>query len=505
MTLLAEPPAGRTVGPAGPVLVQPGRRLTGVLLAGIAAVQIVLAHRPGLNGNAFQDEGLYLFMGHRMIEQLTTGAVVQENPGSYFSGAPGLYPVLAAVSDSLGGLAGARLLSLFFAILAMIATFGLADQLFSRSAGLLAAATFAVCGSVIFQSHLATYDAMAMSLFGCAAWLTVWSVKRNAFLYGPAVALLLAVAFLVKYATAVYVPGIALLAIAVGWRDHRWTVVVRAVTMVLTTVVVVLFVVHSWGAAIVPGIVSTTSDRIVLAPASAADLVLSVLYWVGPWLALAGLGALGVRRDWRISLVLLGCAIAGPVQQIRIGESTSLAKHVAFGMVFACPLVGSLLSRCWRWHSGKVLATVVIAGLGFSGLHYSGDFLTGWVDDRDLVPVLTATIAMSPGKVVLGEEPSAQRYELMAATTPAMWADTFEFYYAGLQGMPAYRLAIDQSHFGTIYLSLTTSNGRQINDYLTTGQTPYRLSAKVAGQRPGGPAGEWLIWTPSVLAGPGAR
>lgn len=479
------------------------RRATGGWLVGIGLLQAVLALRPGLNDNPFQDEGLYLYMGHRMIDHLAHGVVLTENPGSFFSGSPGLYPVIAAVADHVGGLYAARLLSLAFAVLAMVATFGIGRQLFGRLAGLLGALAFALSGSVIFQSHLATYDAMAMSLFAVAAWLAVVSATRDQLLWAPIVALVLVAAFLTKYAAAVYAPGVGLLAVAVAWRtDHRWTVLVRAATMVLTAAVVAVFIIMTWGNAIVPGIVSTTLDRDVLAPAASSDLALSVLRWTGPWLALGVAGALTARRTWPVSVVLLGLSVAGPAQQIVIGESTSLAKHVAFGMVFLSPLVGNLLAcgvRRLRW-TGSLIAVVAMVGLLVAGWQSSADFLTGWVDDRALLPILEADIAAAPGKAILGEEPSAQRYRLASITTPEMWADTFVFYYDGLQGAPAYRRAIDQSHFGTIFLNLNTPNGRLINEYLTTSDTPYRLSAQPSVTIAGDDVGVWLVWTPKVLA-----
>ncbi len=61
-------------------------------LAVICLVQVLLANRPGLNRNAFEDEGLYVYIGHRMIDHLLHGAFLSEYPGKYFSGARGSIP-----------------------------------------------------------------------------------------------------------------------------------------------------------------------------------------------------------------------------------------------------------------------------------------------------------------------------------------------------------------------------------------------------------------------------
>jgi hypothetical protein len=82
---------------------------------------------------------------------------------------------------------------------------------------------------------------------------------------------------------------------------------------------------------------------------------------------------------------------------------------------------------------------------------------------------------------------------------PSQWNDTYVFYYAGVEGPPAYREAIDESHFGVIYLSLTTPYGRDVHSYLTEHNTPYQLVAKVPRQLRGELIGDWFVYTPKVL------
>ena len=62
---------------------------------------------------AFQDEGTYLWAGHLEWAHVLHGMPLPPF-ASYFSGAPVIYPPLGALADSVGGLAGARLLSLVF-------------------------------------------------------------------------------------------------------------------------------------------------------------------------------------------------------------------------------------------------------------------------------------------------------------------------------------------------------------------------------------------------------
>ena len=229
----------------------------------LCSVQAGLALRAGYNSNAFDDEGLYIYMGHRVIHHLLTGAALREVPGSYFSGSPSLYPVLAAMADSLGGLQAARGVSLFFAMLATVGTYGVGARLYGRTAGLLGAAAFVVCGPVIYQSHLAVYDSTMMGLVAVAAWLAVRDAQHR-LLWAPAIGALLTLASLVKYAGLVYAPLVAILAAVVAWPNLRWVAARRAAVMMAAVAAAFFFTVQLWGRDLIPGITHTTLERNVI-------------------------------------------------------------------------------------------------------------------------------------------------------------------------------------------------------------------------------------------------
>lgn len=480
----------------------PRRWSTIAWLSAFCAVLAAFSLRPGSNTYPFQDEGLYLFMGHRMIDHVMDGVHVTEYPGAYFSGAPGLYPVIGALADSIGGVTAARLLSLLFVMGCVLAIYGAGRDLFGRSAGLIGAGAFALNGSVVFISHLATFDALAMLLLAVSVKLTTHSATRGIYLLAPVVGVVLATMFFTKYGTAVFIPGVAALGAALSWERLRWGAARRALLMIASAGACIFFVITFWAPDLMGGIVSTTASRQPISPASTETLVVDIVTWAGPWLALAALGAAVMFRRPAVAVLLLLLSVATAVQHIRIGEETSLSKHLAFGLVFAAPLIGAL----GAWFLSKSLwigvpfLSVVAVSLGSLGLTHSHTFLTTWVDDRAMIAQLREDIPRVPGKAVLGEEPSAQRYELRDELAPILWTDTFSFAYDGVTGKNAYLRAIDQSHFGIVYLTLNTANGKIINnDYLTTADTPYRLAAKVAFERYGEFAGYYLVWTPKVL------
>ena len=477
------------------------RTVAACWLAGLGAVASVISLTVAGRQTAFSDEGLYLFMGHREVAHLFHGSRVLESPGSYFSGAPWMYPPIAAVADHVGGLLAARVLSLAFILLAGLCVYGATKELYGRTAGLLANAVFLLNGSVLYLSHLATFDAMALMLVALALWLTVRSARNHLVVSVPIIASVLMLAFFTKYASVVFVPVIALVLAAQGGRRATFIGVRRGVYLILAFLLGTYFVIQIFSRDIVAGIRTTTLSRHPVHPETYGALAALVLLWIGPWLVAAALSFVGSPRNgWAMKAALLVGSIAAPAAQIRTHEEVSLAKHVAFGMVFAAPLIGDLLRRMLKATNHKaaptVLATLLI--FGWCGVHYSGQFLTSWVPDKALVQTLRTEMRANPTKVILGEEGSAERYGLRSQLRLGQWADTYAFTYAGLRGQPAYAKAIDQTHFGVIYLTLTTVNGKWMHEYLSSKATPYILSAKVVRYFRGEAVGDWLIYTPRV-------
>ena len=100
---------------------RPARRrlLEHLPLAAVLLLQAVASLR--LSNSAFQDEALYLYYGHWMIDSWLNGADLYSNPSAWFTGAPQLYPVLAALLDGVGGLELARLFSTLCLLSATVA------------------------------------------------------------------------------------------------------------------------------------------------------------------------------------------------------------------------------------------------------------------------------------------------------------------------------------------------------------------------------------------------
>ncbi|MGW0648245.1 glycosyltransferase family 39 protein [Streptomyces umbrinus] len=126
-----------------------------------------------LENTAFQDEAVHLGSGHVQTAHLLHGTQVPTDYASHFSGSSLLCPVVAALVDARFGLAGARLLSLFFMLGATTLLYAMTRRLFSERPALAAAALFAVVPSTIVLGRFATCDSAAVFLLALAAWSIV--------------------------------------------------------------------------------------------------------------------------------------------------------------------------------------------------------------------------------------------------------------------------------------------------------------------------------------------
>ena len=124
------------------------------------------------------DEATYLFAGHAELVHWLHGAP-PPSFATYFSGAPVIYPPLAALAASTGGLTAARLLSLAFMLGATGLLWAPRRSCSADRSAFFAAALFAVAGPTQALGAFATYDAMALFLLAASAWCVVSAQDRD--------------------------------------------------------------------------------------------------------------------------------------------------------------------------------------------------------------------------------------------------------------------------------------------------------------------------------------
>jgi len=509
-------------------------------LAVVLAVQAVLSLRLVWSATAFIDEGLYLSVGHLELGHFLHHATMP-NVASFMSGSPVVYPPLAALADDVGGLAGARLLSLAFMLIATVMLHGVTRRLLaSRPAAFFAAALFGWLGTAQFLGAFATYDAMALMLLTLATWLGVRAIETDYALRYTllcAAGLCLAVADAAKYAAALFNPVVlAVVALAVWRADGRKAGLDALGAMVLAAILPLTVGYDLAGASYGQGISTTTLSRVNGTASVRAVLDLSA-HATGLIAVLAVLGAILItarRPGWTtvaLAWTLAAAEFLAPAEQARIHTLTSLFKHVGYGAWFACMVGGYLLAELpallarvgrlarpgrsragrggagragagprprWALLVGAAAGTAVILAAGAFGVTVANAQHDTWPDSRPMIADLTRLVR--PDGIYLVEDPNVVTYYLRTKVPFENVDDTYVFFYPDpqthrmLTGAPAYAAAIQRGYFAGIVLAFGDTFATDqlvvadINRYHT-----YRLADVVPYRDSYGPS-QYKIW-----------
>ena len=341
--------AGHVEEPAG----RPRRRILHPLMA-ICAVQAALSLTLVWSNTAYTDEAAYLWVGRLELAHWLHGT---SWPSVYayrtFSGSPVLYPPLGALANSIGGLAGARILSLAFMLMATVLLYLTAYRLIGRTGALFAAALWALSEPAL-RLTFATIDPLSVLLTALSAWLIVQAGhrrRRGEFVAAAAVAL--ALANVSAYSGIVIDPLVIAFAFlawrirlpvqqsvsCTAWLAGAWTL---AFGLVMTAS-------RSW-----PGI-STVFAPNSSSYRSGASVLGEIWGYSALIISLALIGALAtLQAKDRNHVALLGglCFAAFMVMQFHHQNPSTIDKHLAYGIWFAAIVAGYACSKFVRWLPG---------------------------------------------------------------------------------------------------------------------------------------------------------
>jgi hypothetical protein len=465
-------PGRRRRGPDQQLAALPGR----LVLVAILTVQAVLSARliASYNYTVFNDEGLYLWAGRLEWSHLLHGAAVPPFE-AYFSGAPIIYPPIGALAASVGGVTGARVLSLCFMLGASCLLWSTASRLYGRRVAALSTGLWAVLGPTQHLGAYATYDAMTLFLIALAAWCaTGRRDSDDATGWILAAAGILAVANATKYASAIFDPVVIGLSVLSAWPrpGGRGKVALRRGTlMTAVTVGLLALLIKLGGPLYSRGLAQTTLSR-----NGNTSPMLTVLAqswgWVG---VVAVLAAAGVVLSWRrpnrlLTLLLAAAIVLVPAEQARIHTTTSLNKHVDFGAWFAAMAAGYAISALLTLLRPRLLrvsvACACVLGLGAAaqvGAYQADHMLFGyWPNEARLAAALRPLTAH--GGNFLAEDQGIPAY-FLPDTHWQQWSNTRSVRTphgqvvaasVGGQGNPAvYRRLIAEHYFSVIMLTGT--------------------------------------------------
>jgi hypothetical protein len=350
----------------------------GLILIAQSILTIKLARWAFASG----DEGRYIYAGHQLIYELFHGGGSPYYE-TYFSGAPVIYPVLAAVADSIGGLLAVRLMSLVFMLTATCLLFDLSRRWFGYWPGVLGAGLFAGVGLTQDLGALATHDAMSLMLVTVAAYCAsrTGDDERAASQWLVAVPLVLFLANAAKYASVLFDPvviGIAACQVISGGLRRTIT---RVTALSLATGVTLGVAAVLAGSAYLQGVTSSTLNRNAASAVfagttvSARTVIIDSWDWIGSVIVLAVLAllvAVILGRSLARTVLLLVLLVAGvlvTVEGVHLHTIESMYKHDDFGIWFTSAGAASVV--CWLRSpvTKAVIALLLILGSGYVYTH----------------------------------------------------------------------------------------------------------------------------------------
>ena len=499
-------------------------------MVGAWPLQVVLFVQAGLSlrllraDTASQSEALYLHAGHLKWAHWLHGIPIPPFP-KYFSGALVIYPPIGAAADSIGGLTGARVLSLAFMLGATVLLWGAAARLFGRRASFFAVALFALLGTTLHLGAFATYDAMSVFLVALAAWCVIRpGIPGPATGWMVAGASILALANATAYTTLLFDPLIAALALLTAPpAPNSLLAARRAGTVLAATAALVAAGLEAGGGSYLGGFERTMLTRV---PGSASPLsVLDQTWsWAGLLLVLAVSGVVislaGRQGAARTSLLafLSAALVIGPLEQAHLHTEAALNHHVGQGAWFAAIAAGyavdRLITAAAPGRSRAVACGACVIALAFPatlGISQSRSLSTNWPNASDFIAIFGPLAGHSTGPILV-EDPSVAEYYLPVGAQWQRWSSTRNItlpagtYTGGpaasasvisAGNAPVYANYINQGYFSLVALNFadTTALDRQIaadlrrnHHYHIIQVVPYGLEIPPIGQ------GSYIIW-----------
>ena len=435
----------------------PGQWIQRLALPLLVLLQVLLALR--LDNTPSDDEALYIQSGREILAHWRTGADVVDF-GTFFSGAPAVYPVVAALLDDVGGLWLVRAFSLACIVVSMACTRATARHLFGRTAGDFAGLVFALTGPIIFLSALATFDALCLMLLSLGLWI---GLTRRSPVSAVSAGFLLAAATVVKYTGVAFVP-VVLIAILMSGQRSTLTRRCARVSVIATITAVSLITLYSvWGAGVHDGIFYTTTNREALNPAPVTQLIDYVIKDIGLLIVLAIAGGVFVVRSLQSTLFLLALFAGGfglVLSQLYLGEAMSFEKHTAFSALFLAPLAGRTLAALARPKVNAVLPVALIGLLLVSGLSRSSAMHHKWPSVERVATVVSELIAEDPQPGdYFSTQASQLRYYTYEDYPQTKWTAHYSIYDSSSEGV---RQLVEERAFEMIvWRSGSTGNPRE--------------------------------------------
>jgi Dolichyl-phosphate-mannose-protein mannosyltransferase len=390
-------------------------------LTAICAVQAALSLTLVWSNTAFEDEADYLWIGRLEWAHWLHGASWPSDYADRFlSGLPTAYPPLGAVADSIGGLAGARILSLVFMLGATVLLFLTASRLIGRRGAIVSSMLWALSEPAL-RLAFATYDPLSVLLTAISAWLVVQAgYRRHSGAWAAVAGATLGLANAAAYSGVVIDPIVFCFAFLV-WLPRLHGKKSLAQVTCLAAGCGAFFGLMMTASGSWPGLMFTVIHRSNFDRQSTMLIINDIWGYSGLiiCLAIVGIVLAAGTEAWRHGalIVLLGCAaFVVPAAQLHDRTGWSLDKHLAYGIWFAAiaagygssKLIGWLPRTTWRF--AAACCAVALAYPAINSWQSAWQVFHSWANANSFIANLTPIAKESHGLVYTANQEHVAEY-----------------------------------------------------------------------------------------------
>jgi hypothetical protein len=474
-------------------------------LTAICLLQAVLSLTLVWSNTAFTDEAASLWVGRLELGNWLRGT---SWPASYahdiLPGSPLLYPPLGALASAVGGVAGARILSLALMLGATVLLYLVTERLAGTTAAVIASTLWALTEPVV-RLAFATADPLAVFLIAAGAWLVLEAGSRSR--HGELVALAalaLALANAASYQAIVVDPvfigfaflawrprlGTAQAAESAAWLTAGWVVFLGG-TLTAGTSWTGFMAVVSGGGGSGGGSGTGAGGALSLVPVltnvwSYAGLVI-VLGLVGAVVGRSMRGG-GAVAGW--AGILGWAALFGLTAELLFQSTSSIDRKLVYVLWFTAIAAGYGCAHLLRWLPGTkeraakkplavAVASVAIGYLALTAWQTAAGVYDGWPDAKAFIASFRPLAARSQGQIFVASQEHVAQYYTRQGNAWARWnSDGLTLDPPVKPTVAYYRKLLVQGDYGLVTLFYSTS--------FTTANFPVNALTSAHGRRESG-------------------
>lgn len=420
----------------------------------------------------FYDEAVNVTLGQEALAGDFSQNATTWTFGSY------LYPLTAGAAEALGGGVGLRLWSAALSVIALLAVYGTARQIFGPRPALWAGLLFGLAGNSISLGQLAVYDTLSVPLLA----LALFTMARAAYAgtdracraYLLASGALYSLAALSKYIALLYFPALLLAGLALFLGRGRALRPLLTQFLSVTALILGVYLALNYEALIFMFANSGTLLRVegsrveILTTAAAESGLLLLAALIGAWFLPAASGAPTDQRARRALALLVPALLlasyAVPLYQFVSFNIQSLWKHLVFTMLFLAPLAGfgiDQLARRAREPGRRALAlrlgyaaalVILVGSFVKAGLDRNWGLQHSWPNASGAVAYLRG-LDWNLGTRVLAEQSAVYEYYFdLGPNDRAVWSNTFYLEYRDYKGLDGMVRAITDRYYDYVIL-----------------------------------------------------